>query len=169
MRFPRFIPGRLPAALLVGIFAFALSASAARANGVPADVCSLISPQDLQNVFSEPFGAAVKTTAPAAYRGQSSGTNCRFTDQKGGSQVVVLIVYVDKSPDEAKQTFEKLSAFFPPTSKTSGVGDEGYIDNNHAIHILKGSVRFFINAPGSSNSVRDKHAHDLAVSVAAQL
>jgi hypothetical protein len=130
----------------------------------------LLTPQLLQKTLGQPFGAPEKSTAPAAYRGQPSGTNCNFSEQKGGSLGVRFIVYVDRSPAEAKQTFEKLSVFFPAESKPSGIGDSAYIDNNHAIHVLKGNVRFFINVSSdASDTTREKQARDLAIAVAAQI
>ena len=121
-------------------------------------------------IRDRPFGAPEKSTAPAAYRGQPSGTNCNFSDQKSGSQGVRFIVYVDRSPAEAKQTFEKLSVFFPAESKPSGIGDSAYIDDDHAVHVLKGNVRFFINVcSDASDTTREKQARDLAIAVAAQV
>ena len=156
----------LPFAFLV----LAFQANAAGAKEPPSDVCSLLTPQLLQKTLGQPFGAPEKSTAPAAYRGQPSGTNCNFSDQKGGSLGVRFIVYVDRSPAEAKQTFEKLSVFFPAESKPSGIGDSAYIDNNHAIHVLKGNVRFFINVSSdASDTTREKQARDLAIAVAAQI
>jgi hypothetical protein len=102
--------------------------------------------------------------------GLNSGTNCHFTGQKSSSQGVTFIVYVDHSPAEAKQTFEKLSAWFPAISKPTGIGDSAYIDKSHAIHVLKGSVRYFIEvSSGVSDAMRDKQVQDLAASVAAQI
>jgi hypothetical protein len=156
----------LPLAFLV----LAFQANAAGAKEPPSDVCSLLTPQLLQKTLGQPFGAPEKSTAPAAYRGQPSGTNCNFSEQKGGSLGVRFIVYVDRSPAEAKQTFEKLSVFFPAESKPSGIGDSAYIDNNHAIHVLKGNVRFFINVSSdASDTTREKQARDLAIAVAAQI
>jgi hypothetical protein len=130
----------------------------------------VLTPQLLQKTLGQPFGAPEKSTAPAVYRGQPSGTNCNFSDQKSGSQGVRFIVYVDRSPAEAKQTFEKLSVFFPAESKPSGIGDSAYIDDDHAVHVLKGNVRFFINVcSDASDTTREKQARDLAIAVAAQV
>lgn len=161
----RFLVCDLPVALALALFFFAFYPNPASAKDLPSDVCSLLTTQQLQKTLGQTFGAAQKTSAPPAYMGQAAGTNCRYSDQ-GGHHEVVLIVYADHSADEAKQTFEKLSAWYPTLSKPSGIGDSAYIDKTHAIHVLKGSVRFFINA-GSGAS--DKQVQDLATAVAAQL
>lgn len=164
--FLRYLRIALPLAFLV----LAFQANATGAKEPPSDICSLLTPQLLQKTLGQPFGAPEKSTAPAAYRGQPSGTNCNFSDQKSGSQGVRFIVYVDRSPAEAKQTFEKLSVFFPAESKPSGIGDSAYIDDDHAVHVLKGNVRFFINVcSDASDTTREKQARDLAIAVAAQI
>lgn len=165
MRHMRFLVCDLPVAVTLALFLFAFYANPSAAKDLPSDVCSLLTAQQLQKTLGLAFGAAQKASAPPAYMGQAAGTNCRYSDS-GGHHEVVLIVYVDHSPAEAKETFEKLSAWYPTLSKPSGIGDSAYIDKSHAIHVLKGSVRYFINA-GSSAS--DKQVQDLATAVAAQL
>jgi hypothetical protein len=160
----------LPIGLTLAFFLLAFHPNAAAAKDLPSDVCSLLVPQQLQKTLGQPYGAPEKATAPPAYSGQQPGTTCRYSDQKSGRHAVVLIVYVDRSPTEAKETFDKLSAWYPATSKPSSIGDSAYIDKNHAIHVLKGSVRFFINvASGDSDAAVEKEAQDLATSVAAQI
>lgn len=158
----------LPVALALALFLFAFHPNPAAAKDPPADPCTLLTPQQLQKTLGESFGAAEKTTAPPAYRGQSAGANCRYSTQNGRHEVV-LIVYVDHSPAEAKETFDKLSAWYPATSKPSGIGDSAYIDKSHAIHVLKGSVRYFINGGSGSDAVIEKQVQELASAVAAQL
>jgi hypothetical protein len=170
MRVVRFLLCDLPIALTLFLVLPAVQANAVAAKDLPSDLCSLLSPQQLQKTLGSPYGAPEKAAAPAAYRGQQPGTNCHYTDQKSDRRGVVFIVYVDRSPAEAKATFENLSAWFPATSKPSGIGDSAYMDKNHAIHVLKGSVRYFINVPsGDSAAAAEKQAQDLAISVAAQL
>lgn len=170
MRPARFLLSGLPIALALAFSLLAFHANVAAAKGLPADVCSLLGAQQLQKTLGEPFGFPVKDTAPPAYSGQAPGTNCLYADQKSGRHKVVFIVYADRSPAEAKQTFAKLSVFYPALSKPSGIGNSAYIDKNHAIHVLKGSVRFFINAAsGASDAVVDKQVQDLAAAVAAQI
>ncbi len=170
MRPVRFLLCDLPIALALAFALPALGANAAAAKDLPSDVCTLLGPLQLQKTLSEPFGFTVKNTAPPAYPGQAPGTNCLYADQKSGRHEVVFIIYVDRSPAEAKQTFGKLSAWYPATSKPSGIGDSAYIDKNHAIHVLKGSVRFFIHVGSDgTDAVVEKEAQDLAAAVAAQI
>jgi hypothetical protein len=165
MRRVRFLVCDLPIALALALFLFAFLPNPAAAKDLPSDVCSLLTTQQLQKTLGQTFGAAQKTSAPPAYMGQSAGTNCRYSDS-GGHHEVVLIVYADHSADEAKQTFDKLSAWYPAASKPSGIGDSAYVDKSHAIHVLKGNVRYFINA---GDGVQDKQVQELATAVAAQL
>lgn len=170
MRLLRFLPRELPIALALALCLFAFPTNPAAAKDLPSDICSLLAPQQLQKTLGQPFNAAEKNTAPPAYAGQPAGTNCAYAGQKSGSQAVTLIVYVDRSPEEAKATFDKLSAWYPATSKPSGIGDSAYIDKSHAIHVLKGSVRYFISISSrDSATAREKQAQDLAASVAAQI
>jgi hypothetical protein len=167
MRVARFVVIDLPVALAVASLLLACHPKGASAKDLPSDVCSLLTPQQLQKTLGSTFGAPQKASAPPAYMGQSAGTNCSYP-VKGAGQGVTLIVYADKSPAEATATFEKLSAWYPASSKPAGIGDSAYIDKSHAIHVLKGNVRFFISA-GSSNPAVDKQVQDLATAVAAQL
>jgi hypothetical protein len=170
MRPVRFLLCDLPIALTLAFSLPAFSANAAAAKDLPSDICSLLGAQQLQKTLGQPFGAAQKTTAPSPFSGLNTGTNCQYIGQKDVSQHVTLVVYVDRSPAEAKETFEKLSAWYPAISKPSGIGDSAYIDKNHAIHVLKGSVRYFIYvASTGSDAAVEKQAQDLAVSVAAQI
>jgi hypothetical protein len=170
MRLLRFLLCDPAIALALAFFLLAFYPNPAGAKDLPSDVCSLLAPQQLQKTLGQPFGAPQKATAPSPYKGLNSGTNCQFTGQKSSSQGVTFIIYVDHSPEEAKQTFEKLSAWYPAISKPTGIGDSAYIDKSHAIHVLKGSVRYFIEVGSSaSDAARDKLVQDLAASVAVQI
>ncbi|MGB8475791.1 MAG: hypothetical protein WCE61_17055 [Candidatus Acidiferrum sp.] len=170
MRMVRFVAGELGMVIAVAIFLLAFGASAAGAKGLPADVCTLLSSAQLQKTLGQAFGPAVEATAPAAYRGQSSGKNCTYTALKDRDLEVTLIFYVDKSPSEAKETFQKLSMWFPPKSRPSGIGDSAYLDSNHAVHVLKGSDRYFISIGSrASAAVREKQEQELAIAVAAEI
>jgi hypothetical protein len=168
-------------ALLVGAF----NGAAALAKDPPSDICSLLLPTQLEKTLGQPFGAAQKSTAPAPFAGQPSGTECDFPAQKGPAVKVVFIAYVDPSAPDAKQTFDRLAAWYTPKSKPA-VGDAAYIDSKGAIHVLKGRVRYYIGiAPmGTSKAApfvpwlsgqhsdtpaKDDQLKDLAAGVAAQL
>jgi len=160
----------LSVVLLLAISLFTFKADPAVAKDLPSDICSLLGAQQLQKTLGQPFGAPSKSSALPAYSGQAAGTNCGYSSEKGVPTDVTLIVYVDRSPTEAKQTFDKLSAFYPATSKPVGIGDSAYIDHNQAIHVLKGKIRYFISvSSNAADAVKEKQAQDLAALVAEQI
>lgn len=121
----------------------AFMAGSALANEPPSNLCSLLAPSQLEKSLGQPFAAPQKSTAPAAFAGQPSGTQCEYVAQKGQAIKVSFIAYVDPSETQAKQTFDRLAAYYQPKSKPA-VGDSAYFDAHHAIHVLKGKVRFYI-------------------------
>lgn len=139
-----------------GVLLVLAAGSARTAHAAPqASGCSLLTPQQIQKVLGQPFGAPEETKAPPAYAGQPWGSNCRYNSQAGTKIVVTFIVYVDASPAEAKQTFDKLSMWYQPKSKPA-IGDSAYIDSHGAIHVLKGKVRYFISIDrGNENQLKD--------------
>jgi hypothetical protein len=128
------------------------------------DPCSWLTSADFTKTLGHSVAATGHSAAPPAYRGQNPGTKCEY-----GAGAVELIAYVDHSPTEAKTTFAKLSFFYPATSHPSGIGDEAYIDNQHAIHVLKGSTRFYIQVSSSDKVTVEKQVQDLAKAVAAKI
>jgi hypothetical protein len=80
---------------------------------------------------------------------------------------VTFIAYVDSSPAQAKQNFDKLSMWFPAKSKPA-IGDSAYIDTKGAIHVLKGRVRYYIEISSSGGS-SEKAVNDLATLVATEI
>lgn len=150
--------------ILIVVSAFAVgSVRTARAAASAAD-CSLLSPAQIQQVMGQPFSAPTKTQALPAFAKQAPGSNCHYSSQKGHASVD-FIVYADGSPSEAKQTFDRLSMWYPAKSKPSGIGDSAYIDSGNSIHVLKGKVRYFINLSPQN----EKQLKDLALSVAAHI
>jgi hypothetical protein len=169
MRLLRFLLSESRFALMIVFILLGFHITAAGAKELPSDVCSLLGAQQLQKTMGQPLGPATKTSAPAAYSGQPEGTRCQYPD-KGGAHGVMLIVYADRSPAEAKQTFDKLSMWFPAKSKPTGIGDAAYIDKEGAVHVLKGNVRFFISASTDApEATREKQVQELATAVVAQL
>ncbi|HKV47064.1 MAG TPA: hypothetical protein VJN69_03150, partial [Candidatus Acidoferrales bacterium] len=68
--------------------------------------------------------------------------------------------------------FNSLTGMFPAKSKPTGIGDQAYLDNDHALHVLKGNYRFFISISESSSvsdATKEKQEEDLATAVVAQL
>jgi hypothetical protein len=171
MKFLQFFSCFLRSSLAALVIAPIFNAAALRAKEPPPDTCSLLPPSQLQRIFDQPFGEPDRSKAPAAYPGQPSGTECDYQTQKGFTRKVVFIAYVDPSAAQAKQTYEKLSMWFAPRSKPAGIGDSAYIDDNHAIHVLKGRVRYYINIIpiGTITPEKEKQLRDLAAWVAAQI
>ena len=156
----RLRPVWMAAVLLVLVVCIARSVDAAPQTGG----CSLLTPAQIQKVLGQTFGAPEETKAPPAYGQQPWGSNCSYSSQTGSKVAVTFIVYVDASPAEAKQTFDKLSMWYEPKSKPS-IGDSAYIDSHGAIHVLKGKVRYFISIdPGN-----EKQSKDLATDVASRI
>jgi hypothetical protein len=139
------------AAIAVISLSCALNAGSVMAKDPPPAICSLLAPSALEKVIGQPFGAAEKSTAPAAFAGQPSGTRCEYAAQKGAAIKVVFIAYVDPSAAQAKQTFEKMSLWYAPESRPA-IGDSAYVDAHHAIHVLKGRVRFYIGIESTTTS-----------------
>jgi hypothetical protein len=156
---------KLRVALMAAAFLISSASSARIAHAAPQGPgCSLLTPAQIQKVLGRPFSAPSVTPALPAFAKQAWGSNCRYSSQGGGHVIVGLIVYMDGSPAEAKQTFDKLSLWYPAKSKPA-LGDSAYIDSDGAIHVLKGKVRYYI----SLNPQNEKQLKDLAASVAARI
>lgn len=143
------------------LFAFVFGGSRPAHAATPADACSLLSPAQIQKVTGHPFGPANVTQAPPAFGQQPWGSHCTYSSQAAGHMVVDFIVYSDASPAEAKQTFERLSMWFPPKSRPA-IGDSAYLDSQGAIHVLKGRTRFYV----SMRPANQQQVTDLAASIA---
>ena len=133
------------------------------AKPLPSDRCALLPSSELQSVLSGSFGKPVTTTAPSPYAGIPVGTDCTYT---AGQTTVLFRIYQDPSAATAKETFAKLSMFYPARTKPPHLGDSAYIDTSNAIHVLKGRVRFYINV---TPTAKDEQLVNLATFVAGQL
>ncbi|HEV2315000.1 MAG TPA: hypothetical protein VGR94_06820 [Candidatus Acidoferrales bacterium] len=152
------------AVILGAFFLCALGVSRTAYAAPTADNCALLTPAQIQKVLGQPFGAPGESKWPPAYGKQPWGTQCQYASQKGPNTKVTFIVYFEQTAAEAKQTFDKLSMWFPAKSKPT-IGDSAYMDNSHAIHVLKGKVRYYI----SIDPANEKQAKDLAASIAARI
>lgn len=156
---------RLIVAAIFGMFFIFIAGSARLTYAAPpAEGCSLLTAAQIQKVLGQPFGASNESKAPPAYGVKPWGAHCEYASQKGPDVRVTFIVYVDDSAPAAKQTFDKLLMWFAPKSKPA-IGDSAYIDDSHAIHVLKGKVRYYI----SIDPANEKQLQDLAASVAARI
>lgn len=135
----------------VCIAAWTLACGMAIAAEPPSDLCSLLSPSAVSKALGKTFAAPTKTAAPRAFKDTPEGTDCHYKADRG---LLLFRVYVDASPDASKATFAKLAMWFKHDSTPSGIGDEAYFDDQHAIHVRKGKTRFFMDA-GSSAVVED--------------
>lgn len=142
----------------------------ARREGSLADPCSVLPVSELARVVGQPYAAPQASVAPAAFRNSVRGTECDYTPQQGESGKVTYIVYTDPSVAIAKDTFTKLKAFFGPQAPSAGIGDDSYVDPNHAIHVRKGAVRYFISLEhGAASAKTDAQVRDLALWVAGRV
>lgn len=134
----------------------------------PGNACTWLSPGQLQKMLGHPFDAPKQTSAMPAFQGQTTGTQCEYKSPSGMD--VLLIAYTDRSVDEAKRMFTTLTEGYKPSARTSGVGDDAYVEKPNAIHVRKGKVRYFIQvATGVNPGDRQALAIELAKTVAAQL
>ena len=152
------------AAIFAAIFMFAPGAARTANAAPPADACSMLPASQIEQVLGHSFGAPDVGKWPPAFGKQPWGTKCEYKSKDSPEMGVTFIVYVDASPAEAKQTFDKLSMWFPPKSKPA-IGDSAYLDGSHAIHVLKGKVRYYI----SIYPANEKQAKDLAAAVASRI
>jgi hypothetical protein len=154
----------LPLVWLIGLLA-ACAAAPARATDLPADLCSLLSASEIGRVMGRNYEAPVKTVAPSAFHNSVEGTGC---DYNARGTHFYLRVYVDPSASDAAALFDKLGRFFSPQRSVESVGDKTYFDKDGGLHVLKGRVRFFLEAEGSAID-RDKHLTALATQICSRL
>jgi hypothetical protein len=149
----------------------AVAAAAPSVQERAADPCDLLTAMHLQQILGQAFEVPERSVAPAAFPGERAGAQCNYRMTSDHARQVVFIEYIDASAADAKAAFDKLSTWFPPTSQPFGVGDSAYIDDNRAIHVLKGRIRYYINIIpfGSVSPEKQKQLRDLADWVAGQL
>jgi hypothetical protein len=153
------------------LICFAVAPSAYAVQDRAADPCDLLSAVHLQDTLGQAFEVPERSVAPAAFAGERAGTQCNYRMKSDHTRQVVFIEYIDASAAEARAAFDKLSTWFPPTSQPFGVGDSAYFDDNRAIHVLKGRIRYYINIIpfGTVSPEKQKQLRDLADWVAGQL
>ena len=139
-------------------------APSAGATEPPADLCSLLSATQVSKALGRTYDSPVKSVAPRPYANTNEGTDCHYS-AKGGT-TLWFRAYVDPSPSEAQGLFAKLKMFYSPPTPVA-VGDEAYFDPQHAIHVRKGKVRYYL-ALGKDPAV-EQSLKDLAAQVAGRL
>ena len=137
----------------------------------PPDVCSLLTPTQLERVLGQPFQLSGRSLAPASSPGEPAGQECDYTTQRGVTRKVVFIAFIHPSSAQARETYDELSRWLTPKVKIAGLGDGAYVDDNHAIHVVKGKVRYYISIVPLDviTSENGKQLRDLAALIAAQV
>ena len=139
----------------------------ARATDPPADLCTLLPAADVSKSLGKTYGAPEKSVAPRPYANTPEGTDCNY---KATGSKLWFRAYVDSSPAQSTELFAKLGTFYSPQTKLDGLGDEAYFDPEHALHVRKGKVRFYLNLdPVGSAATTENQLKDLAGKVIAKL
>jgi hypothetical protein len=104
----------------------------------------------VSKAFGQAFNAPTKSVAPRPYANTAGGTDCSYSTKHGSE--LLFRAYVDPSPSAATELHAKLKVCYSPSVPAPGVGDEAYFDRDHAIHVRKGKVRYYLSR--SLRSVR---------------
>ena len=140
----------------------------ATASEPPADLCSLLPAAEISKILGQTYGSPQKTEAPRPFANTATGTDCNYQSKQGGGKLWFR-AYVDPSPAVAADLFSRLSKFYGTPTPVPGLGDEAYFDREHALHVRKGKVRFYLNLNPIGNPPKEKQLGDLASRVVAQL
>jgi len=139
----------------------------ARASEPPADLCSLLPAGEVSKALGQAYDSPQKSVAPRPYANTAEGTDCNYSAK--GSKLWFR-AYVDPSPSAATELFAKLGKFYSPQTPVASLGDEAYFDPQHALHVRKGKVRFYLNLdPVNSAPTVEKQLKDLAGRVVGRL
>ena len=139
----------------------------ARASEPPADLCALLPAAEVSKTLGKAYDSPEKSVAPRPYANTATGTDCNYPAK--GSKLWFR-AYVDPSPSAAAELFAKLGKFYSPQTPVAGLGDEAYFDPQHALHVRKGKVRFYLNLdPVDSAATVEKQLKDLASRVVGRL
>src|SRR5215472_14794000 len=154
--------------LLIAAMLLVSACAVASANAAepPADLCALLPAADIGKALGQTYGAPEKSVAPRPFAGTNEGTDCHYRSKTGSK--LWFRAYVDPSPAAAKELFARLSTFYAPPAPVKGLGDEAYFDPQHALHVRKGKVRFYINLSPMEAS-KEKQLSDLGSAVAGRL
>jgi len=153
----------IAATLVVTTFAV----HSARAAEPPADLCSLLPAAEVSKTLGRAYDSPQKSVAPRPFANTATGTDCNYLAK--GSKLWFR-AYVDPSPSAAVDLFAKLSRFYGTQTPVTGLGDEAYFDEQHALHVRKGKVRFYINLePMDFTAAIEKQLKDLASRVTGRL
>jgi hypothetical protein len=135
----------------------------------PGDLCSLLSAAEVSKTLGQTYDAPQTSVAPRPFPNTNTGTDCNYLSKSGNK--LWFRAYVDSSPSEAAELFTKLSKFYGTPKPVKGLGDEAYFDQEDALHVRKGKVRFYINLSTMQtfNQTKEKQIRALANVVAGRL
>lgn len=136
----------------------------ARATEPPADVCSLLPAAEVSKTLGQAYDSPQKSVAPRPFANTVTGTDCSY---RAVQSTLLFRAYVDPSPSASKELFAKLKMFYSPPTPVPNLGDEAYFDPQHAIHVRKGKVRFYLNL--GEDAAAEKPLKDLASQVGGRL
>jgi hypothetical protein len=125
------------------ILGFGFAGQLAQATASPTDPCSLLTAAQVSSTRGDKYGAPEKSVAPRPFANTVQGTDCQYKTASGQDNVLFR-VYFDVSTAQATDLHTRLKTFYGKDSTPATVGDEAYFDRNHAIHVRKGNVRYFL-------------------------
>ena len=107
-----------------GLILIAAIAAPRRAHGAepPADLCSLLQPQDVSKVLGKSFNPPQKSVAPRPFVNTVEGTDCHYGSKDRSD--LMFRIYVDPSPGDSKSLHDRLSAFYQLATPIPGLGDQ---------------------------------------------
>lgn len=145
------------------VIGMAFVAQPASAKTLPAHLCSLLPASVVSTTLGETYGAPQESVAPQPFADTNAGTDCYYDATGTPASKLWFRIYVDPSPTAATDLFARLKVFYSPPTAVSKLGDEAYFDPQHALHVRKGRVRFYLNlSPGSSTSAAENQIEKLA-------
>ncbi len=147
---------------IVTLFLIVGAAPLASAAELPADLCSLLPTAVVNKTLGDTYNGPDKSVAPRPFPNTATGTDCTYKSRRHS---VVFRIYIDPSAQAATELFAKLKLYFGSGSTAvTGVGDEAYLDANHALHVRKGKARFYLDT-----AANEQQRKDLASGIAGQL
>jgi len=144
------------------------SGQRAWAKDAPTDPCSLLTAAQVSSTLGDKYGAPERSVAPRPFANTVQGTDCQYKSVSGQEQVLFR-VYFDASAAQATDLHARLKMFYGEGSTPVNMGDEAYLDENKAIHVRKGNVRYFLSSSGADTPGGRKAILALAALVAGEL
>lgn len=143
----------------------------ASAKTLPAHLCTLLPAGAVSTTLGQTYGTPKESVAPQPFVNTNTGTDCNYDATGTPASKLWFRIYADPSPSAATDLFARLKVFYSPPTAVSNLGDEAYFDPQHALHVRKGRVRFYLNLSplGSSTSTAEQQIEKLATQVLGKL